>query len=49
MVIASHTGNQSGAAADAPVTGFTAAVASATVTAKPTAGAASTDTAITGV
>ena len=49
VVIASHTGNQSASLVDAPVTGFTAAVASATVTAKPTAGAASTDTAITAV
>jgi adhesin/invasin len=49
VVIASHTGNQSAEVADSPVTGFTAAVASATVTAKPTAGAASTDTAITAV
>lgn len=49
VVIASHTGNQSGDDADSPVAGFTAAVASATTTAKPTAGAASTDTAITGV
>jgi adhesin/invasin len=49
VVIASHTGNQSAGEADSPVTGFTAAVASATVTAKPTAGAASTDTAITAV
>ena len=49
VVIASHTGNQSAEEADSPVTGFTAAVASVTVTAKPTAGAASTDTAITAV
>ena len=49
VVIASHTGNQSASLVDSPVEGFTAAVASATVTAKPTAGAASTDTAITGV
>jgi adhesin/invasin len=49
VVIASHTGNQSASLVDSPVTGFTAAVASATVTAKPTAGAASTDTAITAV
>jgi adhesin/invasin len=49
VVIASHTGNQSAGEADSPVEGFTAAVASATVTAKPTAGAASTDTAITAV
>ena len=49
VVIASHTGNQAASLVDAPVTGFTAAVASATVTAKPTAGAASTDTAITAV
>jgi hypothetical protein len=50
VVIASHTGNQSAAAADANVTGFAAGVASATVTAKPAAaGASSTDTAVTAV
>ena len=49
VVIASHTGNQSASLVDSPVEGFTAAVASATVTAKPTAGAASTDTAISAV
>ena len=49
VVIASHTGNQSAALADENVTGFAAAVASVSVTAKPTAGAASTDTAITAV
>ena len=48
-VIVSFTGSQSAAVADDNVTGFAAAVASATVTAKPTAGAASTDTAITAV
>jgi hypothetical protein len=49
VVIASHTGNQAASLVDTPVKGFTAAVASVTVTAKPTAGAASTDTAIAAV
>jgi hypothetical protein len=48
-VIASFTGAQSAAVADDNVTGFGAGAASVTVTAKPTAGAASTDTAITAV
>jgi adhesin/invasin len=48
-VIASITGAQQADLVDSPVTGFAAGVASVTVTAKPTAGAASTDTAITAV
>jgi adhesin/invasin len=48
-VIASITGAQQAALVDSPVTGFAAGVATVTVTAKPTAGAASTDTAITAV
>ena len=48
-VIASITGAQQADLVDSPVTGFKAGVATVTVTAKPTAGAASTDTAITGV
>ena len=49
-VIASFTGSQSAALADDNVTGFAAAVASATVTAKPTAaGASATDTAVNAV
>ena len=48
-VIASISGAQQAALVDSPVTGFVAGVATVTVTAKPTAGAASTDTAITGV
>jgi adhesin/invasin len=48
-VIASITGAQQADLVDSPVTGFAAGVATVTVTAKPTAGAASTDTAITAV
>ena len=48
-VISSITGAQSAALADDNVTGFAAGLATVTTVAKPTAGAASTDTAITAV
>jgi hypothetical protein len=48
-VISTMTGGQSAALADDNVTGFAAGLATVTTVAKPTAGAASTDTAITAV
>jgi hypothetical protein len=48
-VISTITGAQSAALADENVTGFAAGLATVTTVAKPTAGAASTDTAITAV